>query len=115
MKIITRGRGGGKTVELIKLADGHNGYIVCHDNNECTRVFWEAKRLGFNINFPISNDEFINRDYHAPGVKKLFIDNADWLFREWVQRYAPIPIVALTMSDWENLGVGEIDDPVRLG
>lgn len=79
MKIIHRPRTGGKTTELIKMADGKKGYIVCHSVIEAMRVFTLAEDLGANINMPITHEEFLDGQYHGKGVQLVYIDNVEKL------------------------------------
>jgi hypothetical protein len=94
MKIIVKPRLGGKTTELIRLADKHNGYIICRDRNEAGRVANAASDMGHVINFPITFDEFQRTKYYAIGIRKIFIDNADLL----IQSMTSVPIAAITVT-----------------
>lgn len=96
MKVIARGRRTGKTTEIIKAADGMNGYIVCLSKKECSRIFKVARDMGASIRFPISFDEFVGGRYHAPGCEVFHIDNADIL----LQRLAgSVRIASVTLSN----------------
>lgn len=81
MEIIVKQRGAGKTTELIRRAADCNGYIACANQNECKRVFHHSKLLGIDINFPITFDDLLKKGYHALGVRKVHIDDADLLIR----------------------------------
>jgi hypothetical protein len=94
MKIIVKPRLGGKTIDLIRLAVKHNGYIICRDRNEAGRVANVARDMGHLINFPITFDEFQRNKYYAIGIQKFFIDNADLL----LQSMTSIPIAAITVT-----------------
>ncbi len=52
MKIILRGRNGGKTMEILKIADKKNGHIVVMTQARAENLKRDAKRLGFDINPP---------------------------------------------------------------
>ena len=99
MKVIYKPKGKGKTTELIKLAHNSGGYIVCLSQDECTRVFHYAKEIGYDIKFPISFNEFLNKQYHHCGIREFYIDNVD----ELIRRLSPtVKIGAITFND-DNL------------
>lgn len=79
MELIRTERARGKTTHLIHMSHKNGDYIVCHSQDECSRIAAEAKDIGKNIPFPISYDEFISKDYHAKGIKGFLIDNVDLL------------------------------------
>lgn len=79
MKLINRARGAGKTTELINLAHNKKAYIVCISQEECARVASLARRLGKNIFFPITYEEYIHyRGYPM----EFFLDNPDAYLKE---------------------------------
>lgn len=93
---ILRSRQAGKTTELIKMADNHDGYIVCHDRNAAKNTFELAKKLGATINFPLTFEDLRKMQYHAKGVRKIYIDNLDLL----LPHLAPdVEIDACTIND----------------
>ena len=94
MKIILRPERGGKTTELIRCANGKNGYIVCMDRVESHRVMQRAQDIGCDINFPITFDEFLSHRYYSAGIRKFFIDNVDVL----LDTISNVPIDMITMS-----------------
>lgn len=93
MKKIIAKRGGGKTTELIKISAENGYYIVCHQKQECQRISKQAERMGLKIPFPITFSEFVDKDYHSPGIKGFLIDNADML----IEYMSLAPIAAITM------------------
>jgi len=94
MEVIRKPIGAGKTTELIKMANGYNGYIVCRSKDAASYTFALARFLKCEINFPITYDEFLNGKYCGAGCKKFFIDDAD----ELLFRISKIPIEAITIS-----------------
>ena len=98
MKIIIKPKLGGKTTELIKLADGYNGYIVCKDRMESHRVADNARSLKCHINFPITFDDFLRNQYYGKGIRKFFIDNLDLLLNDMF----PVPIEGVTITGEYN-------------
>lgn len=78
MIIIARGKGEGKTSELIKMADGTQNIILCKNTLSAKRIEEQAKTMGCKINKPIVFAEFIGslKKYISfPG--KLLIDDVD--------------------------------------
>lgn len=98
MKIIYKERKKGKTTELIKLSAEHHNYIVCHSISEVYRINDEARKMGLNIPFPITYDEFIKGKYYGKGVKGFLIDNAEML----LQYITKVPITAITINRNDN-------------
>jgi len=96
MKIDFSRRGSGKTSKSIYEAEKLDAYIAVIDWKEAIRVFQQAKKMGLSIKFPITFDELYRRDYHAPGVRKVIIDNAD----QFIQRLLPdVSVEMLTLTE----------------
>jgi hydroxymethylpyrimidine pyrophosphatase-like HAD family hydrolase len=96
MQVIYKARQNGKTIEAIKIAAETGSYLVCANKRECERVARVAQELGLNIPFPISFGEFMNKEYHAEGIKGCVIDNADLLLQYFL---TPVPIKAITLTN----------------
>ena len=94
MKVILEPAGTGKTEYLIRLANNFNGYIVVRDMKTVYYVASLAVDLGYKINFPLTYDEFKNRQYHGKNCKKIFIDDAD----AFLQSLSMAPIEAITLT-----------------
>lgn len=58
MKIIARGKGEGKTSELIKMADGTQNIIICKDRFSCLKIRQQAKFMRCKIKEPIAWIDF---------------------------------------------------------
>ena len=98
MEIIIKPRQAGKTHELIKRADNHNGYIVCFGIHEAHRIADMAKSMECKINLPITYKEFTAREYYGKGVKKFFIDNVEM----FLESLTTVPIEAITLTGIAN-------------
>lgn len=98
MKVIYRPRSAGKTTELIKAAADYNGYIVCADRERIKNIMKIANDINVGINFPLTFDEFINKQYCAAGIKKVLIDDVDQL----LQMITNVPIKVVTISQDER-------------
>ena len=105
MEVILRARQTGKTAELIKRAGNCNGYIVCHDRNSVQQVANLARQMKIDINFPLTLEEFLNRQYHGVGVKKFHIDNVEFLLR----LLSEVPIETITLTDESHIPVPNIN------
>lgn len=105
MKVILRHRHTGRTQDLILMCSqaekrGEVSYIVCAGQSEAHRIFHEAQTLESPIAFPITYDEFKNREYAGYNIKNFYIDNAD----HFLQSLTTVPIQAVTMEEQsENL------------
>jgi hypothetical protein len=81
METIIKPRRGGKTLELIKRVDDHNGYIVCINMIECERVFRFAQKSGFNINMPVTWADFLNGKFRGYRGGMIYFDNIDLMLQ----------------------------------
>lgn len=99
MKVLLRHRKTGRTQDLILMCSqaekrGEASYIVCLGQQEASRIFKVAQSLESPIAFPITYDEFLNRQYAGHNIQNFFIDNADHL----LQYMTLVPIQAVTME-----------------
>lgn len=86
----------GKTTELIKMCANFGGYIVCRDRIAAEQTAKMAKDLNYNIPYPMTFEEFLSGRYHAEGVRKVYIDNADVLLNRLARG---VEIAAIAMDD----------------
>lgn len=104
MKIIGGSRRSGRTTRLIELcaqseANGNPSYIVCHNLNEASRIFREAKSLNLDIAFPITYDE-LGSFHGMPTAKfKFFIDNGEYLLRKFLSSKYDIDTITITVDE----------------
>ncbi len=95
MEKIILDKGEGKTESLIKMSAFNGGYIVCHSQSECSRIQKVAIEKGFNIPFPLTYDEFLDKKYYSKGIKEFLIDNVEML----LERMSPVvPISYITLN-----------------
>ena len=94
-KIIYGGRGSGKTTRLIKMSAERGGYIICINKQAASRVFAQAAELGLKIPFPMTFIEFLNKEYYAPGVREIYIDDVERFLR-YVCREANLGAITFT-------------------
>ncbi len=97
MKIISKGRGEGKTYDLIELANKEDGYnlIVCHSRGEVLRVWKIILEKKYKLPQPITYIDFINRAYCGMNINNFFIDNVDLL----LQSITDVKIGGITVNE----------------
>ena len=95
MKRIIACRGGGKTSRLIRMSWETGEYIMCKNPHE---VASRAEDMNMNIPFPLSYDEFINREYFGKGIKGFLIDDVD-RFVQYMAREVPVKAVSMSIDD----------------
>ena len=99
MRIILKGRQGGKTTELIKRSAETGAVIVCHDARTAHMVKNTAYGMGLTIPEPWCYNDILSP---ASGVvygkarQEIMIDNADMFIRYCVK--APLWISCVTLS-----------------
>jgi hypothetical protein len=94
MKKIIGNRNTGKTTELIKMSAEKGFYIVCKNQSEASNIAIKALDLDLQIPFPITYEEFINKDYYPRGIRGFLIDNVEML----LLRLTNVNIEAITMN-----------------
>lgn len=95
MQIICKGRGKGKTIDLITLAGNTNKLIVCSTQKEADRIHRVARKLGMRIHVPITYTEFLRGDFYIPGMQSFLIDNVEELLQK-IGRGVPIEAITIT-------------------
>jgi len=94
MKILVGGRGIGKTYQLICESSAQQLYIVCRSKYEATRIFDVANQMKKSIPFPITYEEFINKEYYGKRIRGFLIDDAN----ELLQYMTLVPIMTITIG-----------------
>lgn len=103
-------RQSGKTSKLIIQASGCNGYIICSTANHCRNLYNQAIDMGYNINYPITFKEFLEKRYHSKNVKKFFIDDLDVC----LQSLSSVKIEGFTMTADEIVEInGKLIEAIR--
>jgi len=97
MRIIAKGRGMGKTSDLIIMSVNTGDYIVVKDHNTAINTANQARELGFNINFPLTFQEFLNHEWNGKRISGFLIDDAEFLLLQFFSNEMP-PIHALTFT-----------------
>lgn len=85
MKLIIGGRQQGKTAELIKHSAETGNYILVHDKNRAAIVAKQAKIMGFDIPYPVTVSEMVNRGHFRGSYIRrdgLLVDDLDLVIRQ---------------------------------
>ena len=94
MEVISLPRRGGKTTEIIKRCSEFGGYIVTFNHQACRNIAKQAEDMKVKIPMPITFHEFINNQYHPPGVKQFHIDNLDLC----IQGFSRVPVRSFSIN-----------------
>lgn len=97
MELIIRGRGNGKTVELIKRSAATQTYILTANKQRAHAVFWQAREMGLNIPYPVTIDDYFStHGFTGSFIKSVYVDDADEVLKRIFYR---VNIEAVTMTD----------------
>lgn len=98
MEIIFKGRGEGKTTELIKRSVATNTYILVLNRKRQRQVADLARKLGYeHMLFPVTIDEHLSTGRSQGMINRRFlIDDADDILRYLIG--FDIPILSITMT-----------------
>ena len=75
MKVIYKGRGQGKTYDMVKLASENKGYILCRTVQQAQHIYELSKDMGLSIHFPITYSELPLTK--GQRIDSILIDNAE--------------------------------------
>jgi hypothetical protein len=94
-RLISKGKGEGKTTECIDLSASTWAYIVCPTQQDCARVFAQAKTMGKDIPYPIAFREFIEGAF-GKRIKGFIIDDLDRCMSSYSKH---VPIIAFSVDE----------------
>ena len=96
MDKIIKPRRAGKSLELIKIAEASNAYIIVPTRRDALNLMKLAEKHGHKILFPVTVDEYMQSRFRGSFVRNILIDDADivlqMIFRE-------VAIDAISMTD----------------
>lgn len=95
MRVICRGRQGGKTEEAIRIANETGAHVVVATREEVERIAHLCKR------YPVTFREVCEGTCHF--ARKLVFDNAEWMFQQYIASRG-FEIEAITLTGEENAG-----------
>lgn len=103
--LILGSRCSGKTSELIKKSASEGLYILTGTRKQAECLFDQARRMGYDIPFPVTWAEFQQCGFRGSFIQKdgLLIDEAGWLLS---YIFKGIPIKAVT---WTKYGLRDLD------
>ena len=96
MKVIYKGRGQGKTYDMIKLASENKGYILCSTVRQAQHIYELSKDMGLSIHFPITYSDLPLTK--GQRIDSILIDNAEDLIETSVGKQ----VLAISVSDKEG-------------
>jgi hypothetical protein len=113
MKIFAKGRGEGKTHELIEMSHNTNNCIVVHSKSEVDRISKYAKNKGLNIPEPMTYRDILNGKYVGTKPEGLLIDNVE-IFIKNICPDLNIEAISLTVEKEKPRKEGYISAQVPL-
>lgn len=110
--LIVGSRCSGKTTELIKRSATDGLYILTGTRRQAKCIFDQAKRMGYDIPFPVTWNEFQKTRFRGSCIRRdgLLIDEAGWLL-SYIFDGVPIEAVTWTKHDFKDLDIDNPDNP----
>lgn len=96
MKVIYKGRGQGKTYDMIKLASENKGYILCSTIQQAQYIYELSKDMGLSIHFPITYSEMPLTK--GQRIESVLIDNAE----DFIEMAVGNKVSAISITDEEG-------------
>lgn len=96
MIVIHKGRGQGKTYDMIKLASENKGYILCKTFQQAQHIYDLSKDMGVDIHFPITYSDLPLTK--GQRVDNILIDNAETFIETMVGK----KVSAISITDEEE-------------
>jgi hypothetical protein len=100
MKIIKSNSRENNRLELIKASHETFGYIVCRNQDDCSDIQSIALKMGYNIPFTLTYDEFIDKKYNEKGIRGFLIEDVDQLLRYKLNLYPTMKLTLLFERDY---------------
>lgn len=96
MKVICKGRGQGKTYDMIKLASENEGYILCSTARQARCIYDLSKDMGLDIHFPITYADLPLTK--GQRIDSVLIDNAE----DFIEMAVGKKVSAISITDEEG-------------
>ena len=96
MKVIRKGRGQGKTYDMIKLASENKGYILCSTVRQAQHIYNISKDMGMDIHFPITYSDLPLTK--GQQIDNILIDNAE----DFIEKSVGKKVSAISITDEEE-------------
>ena len=97
MIVIHKGRGQGKTYDIIKLASENKGYILCSTAQQAQYIYKLSKDMGVDIHFPITYSDLPLTK--GQRIDNVLVDNAEALIEVAVGK----KVSAISITDEDDL------------
>ena len=97
MKVIYKGRGRGKTYDMIKLASENKGYILCSTVRQAQHIYDLSKDMGLSIHFPITHADLPLTK--GQRIDSILIDNAE----DFIEKSVGTNVSAISITDKEGI------------
>ena len=96
MIVIHKGRGQGKTYDMIKIASESKGYILCSTVQQAQYIYDLSKDMGLSIHFPITYSDLPLTK--GQRIDNILIDNAETFIEKSVGK----KVSAISITDEEE-------------
>ena len=96
MKVICKGRGQGKTYDMIKLASENKGYILCSTVRQAQHIYDLSKDMGVSIHFPITYSDLPLTK--GQRIDSILIDDAE----NFIEKSVGKNVSAISITDKEG-------------
>lgn len=96
MNVIYKGRGQGKTYDMIKLASENKGYILCSTAQQAQHIYNLSKNMSMDIHFPITYSDLPLTK--GQRIDNILIDNAETFIETTVGK----KVSAISITDEEG-------------
>ena len=96
MKVIYKGRGQGKTYDMIKLASENKGYILCSTVRQAQHIYDLSKDMGLSIHFPITYSDLPLTK--GQRIDSVLIDDAE----DFIEKSVGKNVSAISITDKEG-------------
>lgn len=96
MIVIHKGRGQGKTYDMIKLASENKGYILCSTAQQAQYIYDLSKNMGLDIHFPITYSDLPLTK--GQQIDNILIDNAE----DFIEKAVGKKVSAISITNREG-------------
>lgn len=96
MIVIHKGRGQGKTYDMIKLASENKGYILCSTVQQAQHIYNLSKDMGLDIHFPITYSDLPLTK--GQQIDNILIDNAE----DFIEKAVGKKVSAISITNKEG-------------
>lgn len=96
MIVIHKGRGQGKTYDMIKIASESKGYILCSTVHQAQYIYDLSKDMGLDIHFPITYSDLPLTK--GQKIDNILIDNAE----DFIENSVGKKVSAISITDEEE-------------